>query len=179
MPEPSEEMQRLLDTPVVFGLRAQGHIPTIKKMLAAGRSWDAIGKEIGWDPDTAQRHYESDARDRLQVVAGELRGYRFSYGTERDLQNAIAEILRERWVVIDEHRLERGGRIDLYVRELRVGIEVKIEGAPGAVARQCGRYLASPDVDALLLVTRRARLRMPDELSGKPFAIVSLARDAL
>lgn len=43
---------------VAFGLKAQGHIPTIEKMLAEGRTWEEIGRTIGWCPETARRHYE-------------------------------------------------------------------------------------------------------------------------
>jgi hypothetical protein len=42
---------------VVFGLQAQGHIPTITEALAIGKSWDEIGKLIGWDPATAKEHW--------------------------------------------------------------------------------------------------------------------------
>lgn len=45
---------------VVFGLVAQGHIPTIEKMLAEGNNnWYAIGRAIGWDGQTAERHYRN------------------------------------------------------------------------------------------------------------------------
>jgi hypothetical protein len=37
---------------------AQGHIPTIEKMVAEGRSWDEIGNKIGWCPKTAKEHYD-------------------------------------------------------------------------------------------------------------------------
>jgi len=47
----------LLNAPVVFGLRAQGHIPTIKKMLSEGQSWDAIAAKIGWCRDVLKQHY--------------------------------------------------------------------------------------------------------------------------
>lgn len=47
----------ILNAPVLFGLRAQGHIPTIERMLAEGKSWDVIGDVIGWCGETAQRHY--------------------------------------------------------------------------------------------------------------------------
>jgi len=48
---------RLIAAPVVFGLQQQGHLPIIKKLLDAGVTWDTIGKEIGWDPATAEQHY--------------------------------------------------------------------------------------------------------------------------
>jgi hypothetical protein len=43
-----------------FGLRAQGHIPTIERMLTDGASWSAIGDAIGWCGDTAREWYERD-----------------------------------------------------------------------------------------------------------------------
>lgn len=53
-----KDLDILLNMPVLFGLEAQGHIPTIEKMLAENKTWDEIGKNIGWMPDTAQEHYE-------------------------------------------------------------------------------------------------------------------------
>ncbi len=58
-----EAWNAVMRTPVVFGLRAQGHLPTIERMLADGASWQAIGKTIGWCPDTAREWYEREARD--------------------------------------------------------------------------------------------------------------------
>lgn len=51
-------LKYLLASPVLFGLSKQGHIPTIEKMLADGKPWTEIGKAIGWDPETAERHYK-------------------------------------------------------------------------------------------------------------------------
>ena len=48
----------LLNAPVVFGLKNQGHIKTIENMLAEGKTWLEIGKAIGWCPATAREHYE-------------------------------------------------------------------------------------------------------------------------
>ena len=47
-----------MNSKVVFGLKAQGHIPIIQKMLKNHRSWKEIGKKIGWCPDTAKKHYK-------------------------------------------------------------------------------------------------------------------------
>lgn len=46
-----------MNAPVVFGLLRQGHIPTIEKMIKDGATWEEIGKEIGWCPETAKEHY--------------------------------------------------------------------------------------------------------------------------
>ena len=56
---------------VVFGLEAQGHIPTIEKelkrwnennqyggdMIYCKEVWEGIGKKIGWCPFTAALYY--------------------------------------------------------------------------------------------------------------------------
>lgn len=41
-----------------IGLRAQGHVPIVEKMLADGSSWDEIGRAIGWHGSTAKDWYE-------------------------------------------------------------------------------------------------------------------------
>jgi hypothetical protein len=52
----------LLDRKVRFGLREQGHLPLIEAMLREGSSWDEIGRKIGWDPETARKFYEYEAK---------------------------------------------------------------------------------------------------------------------
>lgn len=44
--------------PVLFGLRQQGKLELVEKMLTEGKSWDEIGKAIGWDGPTAKQHNE-------------------------------------------------------------------------------------------------------------------------
>ncbi len=57
---------------VRFGLKAQGHIPTIETMLGQGKSWVEIGKAIGWCPETAKRHWEElQAKGPTQEVRGD------------------------------------------------------------------------------------------------------------
>ena len=52
------ELDLIFRTPIKFGLYAQGHIPTIEKMLQDGKSWEEIGSKISWLPESAQKHYE-------------------------------------------------------------------------------------------------------------------------
>lgn len=56
------------DTPIQFGLRQQGHMPTIARMLAEGATWEAIGKAIGWTPDAAREWYEVESADIVLVL---------------------------------------------------------------------------------------------------------------
>lgn len=53
-----------------FGLRAQGHISTIEEMLKADATWGEIGKAIGWNPDTAERHWGLHLEDTNPVEGG-------------------------------------------------------------------------------------------------------------
>ena len=77
-PYDMSELERLLDVPIVFGLTAQGHIPTIQSMLAADATWDEIGNKIGWCPKTAREHYdrylqkqeEANAKGKTPVADG-------------------------------------------------------------------------------------------------------------
>lgn len=46
----------------------QGHLPTIEKMLAKHQSWEAIGKAIGWCPNTACRHYANHLRAKVAAL---------------------------------------------------------------------------------------------------------------
>lgn len=65
-----KELDELLEecgARVTFGLQAQGHIPTVERMLAEGATWDRIGDAIGWHPVTAREHYE------LHQLAGKVR----------------------------------------------------------------------------------------------------------
>lgn len=41
------------------GLVSQGHVPTIERMLADGKSWVEIGAVIGWCPRTAEDHWRT------------------------------------------------------------------------------------------------------------------------
>ncbi len=103
-----------------------------------------------------------------------LSARRFSYGNEDHLQAAIAAALEDAGFDAErEVRLAAGGRIDLLVG--RVGIEVKVDGAPGRVLEQLRRYVASEEIDGLVLVTSQFKHQMPVVLDGKPLATVSIA----
>jgi len=54
---------------IKFGLEQQGHIETIERILddlgSNEYSWQKIGKEIGWCPNTACYYYVSYLRKKL------------------------------------------------------------------------------------------------------------------
>lgn len=51
------DFDRIFHVPFQFGLKAQGHVPTIETMLSEGKTWKEIGKKIGWCPKTAQKYW--------------------------------------------------------------------------------------------------------------------------
>lgn len=53
---------------IVWGLKAQGHIPTIEKMLDQGSGWNDIARSIGWETETAKRHYHAYLNKRAEAI---------------------------------------------------------------------------------------------------------------
>jgi hypothetical protein len=49
-----------LDLPVTFGLSAAKR-NVVARLLAAGESWPAIARAVGWEPATLRRFYEHEA----------------------------------------------------------------------------------------------------------------------
>jgi hypothetical protein len=54
------ELLKDANVTVRFGLRQQGHIPTIQRMLAEGATWDQIGAAIGWQPAAARQWFADE-----------------------------------------------------------------------------------------------------------------------
>ena len=105
------------------------------------------------------------------LVEQVLRMSAFTYYDEASLQDAISQALtRAALTHTREVRLSRHDRVDFMVG--RTAIEVKVAGSWTALAQQVQRYAASPDVDAIIVVTTRATHTMlPDTLGGKPVIV--------
>lgn len=126
----------------------------------------------------------AERREGADAVAELLRNARLVTRSETDLQGLVEETLRAASIVF-EAQVPLGvggalGRIDLYVPDLKLGIELKVQGTPTAVAAQLLRYAQSSMVDTLLLVTGRSSLgHLPHELMGKPLTVVRTWRGGL
>lgn len=113
------------------------------------------------EPWTVQRLIEL-------LTAARLRG-----AHESDLQAAIAAVLDEAGAPYQrEVRLGAAGRVDFTVG--RIGLEVKVTGSVKDVRAQLARYAEHDDLDAVVLVTRCLRHKMPDTLRGKPIHVIHL-----
>lgn len=111
----------------------------------------------------------------MEAVVRAIRGSRYNYTHEAELQLGLARVLETAAIPFDrEADLGEHGRID-FLTEGGVGIEAKIHGSPSDVARQLVGYAESGRVAALILVTGRAALgRLPGALLGKPLIVVPL-----
>lgn len=116
-------------------------------------------------------------RGRARLVAQAIANLRPRFQDEDELQAKVAAALAPRWDVIREHPVE-GGRLDVWVPALRVAVEVKIAGSAAEARRQVRRYLALPEVDAVVLVTTRSshiRLGALKPPTGKFVGVVYLS----
>jgi len=96
---------------------------------------------------------------------------------EFEVVNEIERVLREDgFDVIREKKIGPRSRIDLYLPQYRIGIEVK-KGKPNTkiVAAQLERYAFSSDINALILVSERGLHRHLSDAHGKQIHYVSLA----
>lgn len=112
----------------------------------------------------------SELRDRpVDVLHRHLAGYAFSFTNEKELQEGLADALRQAGhLFMREVRLAPGDLADFLVVP-GVCIEVKIDGGLSALTRQIHRYAQREEVRAILVVSSRsAHARLPVELNGKP-----------
>lgn len=110
-------------------------------------------------------------------VAAYLRGLKFNYVDEAELQEALAAALRKRgWPFDREVVLSGRSRIDLLMtKPWCIGIEVKIGGTAAAALEQMARYAKSDRVASLVLVTDRMQAGVqPESINGKPIRVVNL-----
>src|SRR5215510_3383221 len=81
-------------------------------------------------------------------------GYRYITGNEIDLQDGLSRVFDLNQVTyVREYDLgPNSGRIDFFLPDSRIGVELKVQGSPTGVLRQLYRYTLSPSIDSLILV---------------------------
>lgn len=106
---------------------------------------------------------------RLIVAMGR---YKLKRGTERELQDAIEEMLRAEEIPYErEVELAAADRPDFMVE--RCAVEVKMKGSPAEVLRQLLRYAKHDRVDRLVLITTRSsHVDIQPTLLGKPLLVL-------
>lgn len=105
----------------------------------------------------------------LEQVETTLRSWRFSWSNESELQEGVATALHRAEIpAVREHRLGEAGRVDFWLEQPGIAIELKTKGSPSEVIRQIHRYAEVAAVHGVILVSTSLRLRLPAELAGKP-----------
>lgn len=104
-----------------------------------------------------------------------LTAHRYACVTEGEFQDAVAEVLRRASLVFErEVTLGGGDRIDFLV-DGGIGLELKTQGTPIAIARQLQRYARHDRIVELVLVTTRAvhqiALSVQRSFGGKPLFV--------
>ncbi len=111
----------------------------------------------------------------IDEIAKELREWSFpSMAIESDLQFEVGIVLgRLKHKFLREHVLNARSRIDFYLPEHKIGIEVKVAGGANEVMRQIHRYNACDPIDGMILITSRTKhTSTPEELNCKPVRVV-------
>lgn len=120
---------------------------------------------------------------RVRRIATLLSNWRYLFGTEVHLQEAVAKVLADTGEkVAREYVLDPKNRADVMLAD-GIVVEVKIDGSLSAALRQCERYSRLQAVTGIVLASAVSWARRPlvsrPRMNGKPFALVFLPRQAL
>ena len=132
------------------------------------------------------------ASDLIDQLVEEIKGYRFSFIDEDELQMGVERVLQHvNAPYTREYRLSDKDRLDFFVPidygfdeglELApegIAIEVKINGTLTDLTMQVHRYMQSEVVLGTIVVTPKMKLiRLPAEINDKPVGIAHLASSA-
>lgn len=117
----------------------------------------------------------------VEAISALLRGYRFTFSTEAELQAGIERVLRQAGIEFRrEAAISREDRPDFMIAG-GVAIECKTNGGLSALTRQIHRYAQIAEVTGILVVTTRMQHRAlaTDSLNGKPVRVHHLMGSVL
>lgn len=109
-----------------------------------------------------------------------LSGYRFRTASEAQLHAGIAAALTAAGIGFEHEKvLASGGRLDFFLPDSALAIEVKIGGSLAEALLQVNRYLKAPEVAGVLVAATRtwARGELPC-VQGKPVQLLRLTVQA-
>jgi hypothetical protein len=117
-------------------------------------------------------------------VCRELSSYAFAFGDERELHDAIADVLTKGGISFQrEYVSNPANRFD-FLCDGGVVLEIKTKGSLPEALRQCARYCERPEVFVVVLAAsrswaKRTALRPGTFFNGKPVLLLPLRSQAL
>lgn len=111
-------------------------------------------------------------------IATFLEQFRFSFGTEAELQAGVWEAIQTAWPNPaewkKEYALSKEDRIDFFHSE-GIGLEAKIAHSLTSFTRQLHRYVQHDEIKGMVIITSKIRLtNLPPTINGKPLMTVNL-----
>jgi len=89
----------------------------------------------------------------LQLLSYLLQQYRFSYISEKELQDGIELALKQENIPFTrEHCMSKADRPDFVVGKGNIAIEVKIKGSIAELLRQINRYTQHKELTGILVI---------------------------
>ena len=106
-------------------------------------------------------------------LASLLRQYRLRRYCEKALQVSVEMVLRRENVPFArEHCFNPANRVDFWLPDFGIALEIKIKGSLTDVTLQLSRYAEFPEVgEILLLTTLRAHASVPRRINNKPVVV--------
>ena len=99
--------------------------------------------------------------------------------SEDEVQIQIEELLTGLNISFKrEKKLSNKDRIDFFLTELNIGVEIKIKGSATSILRQCERYCKRGEIKALLLISSKF-MGFPKELNKRPCYFIGLSKGLL
>jgi aromatic ring-opening dioxygenase catalytic subunit (LigB family) len=117
--------------------------------------------------------------ERLQQLTTLLNQYRYSYVSEKELQDGIANALEKEGISFKrELCVSKSDRPDFVVGD--IAIEVKIKGSISDLLRQIARYAKHSEIQSILVIgTPHWITRVPASLDGKEISSLRLVGSLL
>jgi hypothetical protein len=118
-----------------------------------------------------------NAVERVIQLRNYLSEFRFNYANESELQRGIEQVLVKKGFQVEREVRFQFGRLDFLI-DGEIAIETKIDGSAAELMRQVCRYVQSPDIIGILVVSDRASHVLPEAFNNKPVMVLSLLRGA-
>jgi len=107
----------------------------------------------------------------VEYLARSFERYRYTFSTELELHARMAHVLSEMAFTHErEVRLSAKDRVDFFLPNVGVVVEVKVKGSSSSVLRQLERYAELDGVRGIVLVTTRMCHPVPARIHDKPVA---------